>query len=351
MICHLQDHCLTSQSDFRVESALCFICNQEKFNEMNMIGLDTLNNLGIKYIGDKSALDTNKKTLIVSGVARGGTSLVAGVLHHLGVFTGELSTEPVFEDLQLALLFEKGNLEKAHEVINKYNTDYHVWGFKRPGSINYNKNLYELCHNPIYLFIFKDIFSVSNRNNISMNLDIMKGLQSALDDYNKILQFIGNNPVNGFLLSYEKLIGNKEIFVDTLVELIGVENISDMQIQEALDYITPNPKAYIDASRITKGIGQIGSVDKKHVIGWGKYIASNDPAMVELYINDILEKTIEAKEFRPHALEKNIHPTGHCGYLFRLKNELKQGDKVSVKLSKEVNFLKNSGWIYSPPPN
>jgi hypothetical protein len=316
-----------------------------------MIGLDSLNNLGVKYIGDTSALDTNKKTLIVSGISRGGTSLVAGVLHHLGVFTGELSSAPVFEDLQLASSFETGDFEKAHEVIKKYDARYNVWAFKRPGSINYNNNLYKLCHNPIYLFIFKDIFSVSNRNNISMNLEIMKGLQGALDDYNKILHFMRDNPVNGFLLSYEKIIGNKEMFIDTIVKLIGVEDISSMQIQKALDYITPNPKAYIDASRVTKGIGQIGSIDKKQVIGWGKYITSNDPAMVELYINDILEDTIEARDFRPHALENNIHKTGHCGYIFILKKELKQGDKVSVKLSKEVHFLNNSDWIYDSQKN
>jgi len=311
-----------------------------------MFGLDLLNNTGIQFIGDKNKLLSKEKTLIVVGIARGGTSLIAGTLDHLGVFTGDLSRKPVFEDVRLASAFEENDMKKASNIVNEYNEKYTTWAFKRPGSINYNEKIDSLCRNPIYLFVFKDIFAVSNRNSISMKSDVLSGLQKAHQDYSKVLSFISNNDLTGFLFSYEKIMVNKEAFVDLLVDVIGEENVTPTQKKSALNFIEPNPKAYLNASRITRGIGQIGSVQKSRVIGWGKYIASEKTAIAELYINDKLVDAVEAKDFRQNALDNKIHSTGHCGYVFNLKTPLNGGDKVSVKLSEDVEFLKNSNQIF-----
>ena len=309
------------------------------------MSIELLNNNGIQYIGENKALLAKERTLIVVGVARGGTSLIAGTLDHLGVFTGDKSRQPVFEDVHLSLPLEKNDFSTAQSIIDQYNIK-EVWAFKRPSAINYLEQLDKLCRNPIYLIVFKDIFSVSNRNSISMKTDVVSGLKKAHEDYAKILKFIGNNNPNAFLLSYEKIIGNKEFFVETMIDLIGKEQISPEQKESALAFIEPNPKNYLDASRITKSIGRVGSVEKTRIIGWGKYLHSNKPATVELYINDQLIATKVAQDFRQNAFDKKIHPTGNCGYLFSLQDSpLKNGDKVSVKLTDDVVFLNNSNYI------
>jgi len=311
-----------------------------------MFGLDLLNNTGIQFIGDQQKLLSKEKTLIVVGIARGGTSLIAGTLDHLGIFTGDLSNKPVFEDVKLATSFENNDIEKATDIINEYNNKNNCWAFKRPRSINYNDKINSLCRNPIYLFVFKDIFAVSNRNNISMKSDIISGLQKAHQDYSKILEFISNNDLTGFLFSYEKVMGNKEAFVDLLIDVIGQENVTQNERESALNFIEPNPKEYLHVSRITRGIGQIGSIQENCVVGWGKYAASEKTAIAELYINDKLIDSVEAKDFRQHALDSKIHSSGHCGYVFNLKTPLIDGDKVSVKLSEDVEFLRNSNQIF-----
>ncbi len=311
-----------------------------------MRGIELLNNKGIRYIGDENTLAAEEKTLIVVGVARGGTSLIAGSLDHLGVFTGEGSNPPVFEDVNLANEFESNDLQSAKQIIEAYNNDHKIWAFKRPSSIDYLNHLNSLCRNPIYLFVFKDIFSISNRNNISMKLDTVQGLKKAHNDYAKILDFIEEKEINSFLFSYEKVMDNKEFFIDTLIDVLGKENIGDEEKTSALNFIEPNPKAYLNASRITRSIGTIGRIEKNRVVGWGKYLHSDKPVEVELYINDKLIETKTAHDFRQHLLDSKKHPTGNCGYVFNLESQLQDGDKVAVKLSDDVVYLNGSDHIF-----
>lgn len=308
-----------------------------------MIGIEKLNNTGIQIIGSKKKFDEKEKTYIVVGVARGGTSLVAGVLDTLGVYTGEKSVKPVFEDVRLANTIEQNNITDTKKVINEYNSNYTSWCFKRPSIINYLSTLDKYFRNPIYLFIFKDIFAVSNRNSISMKTDVVNGLSRAYDDYGKILKFISKKDLNGLLLSYEKVMQNKEDFVDTLIDIIGVTNVSPMQRNKALEFIEPNPTEYLNASRVNRGIGQIGTLTREKVQGWGKYIESNKPAIAELYINNKLVDSMQADQFRQHLVDKNVHPTGMCGFLFDISTrDIKKDDVISVKLSKDAVYLKGS---------
>ncbi|HFU75603.1 MAG TPA: hypothetical protein ENK66_05080 [Arcobacter sp.] len=311
-----------------------------------MTGIEVLNNHGIEYIGEQKALNEEKKTLIVLGVARGGTSLLAGTLDHLGIFTGKLSGDPIFEDLYLANAFEKKKIDEAKKIIQQYNK-HDIWSFKRPGLIDYITELDSLCRNPIYLIVFKDIFSISNRNSISMKLNIVDGLKKAQEGYGKILSFIEKNNPNAFLLSYEKIMENKEHFIDILVNLIGKEKSTEESRLCALNFIEPNPKNYLDVSRITRSIGQIGLIKKHIVQGWGKYKYRDDSAIVELYVNDKLIASKTANEARKHM--ENLQGFKHVnyGYSFQLlENGLKEGDVVSVKLKDDVLFLKGSHTVF-----
>ncbi len=311
-----------------------------------MLGIELLNNTGMRFIGDKNVLEKEEKTIIVVGVARGGTSLVAGALHHLGVFGGERSVPPVFEDVKLATAYEQDDKQQVEETISLYNQEHSVWFYKRPSSIHYVKKLMEQVRNPVFMFIFKDIFAIANRNTISMKLDVVEGLGRAYKDYGMMLEFIQKHKPNGFLLSYEKVMENKDSFIEALVEVVGKQKISPEQKQKALDFIEPNPKAYLDSSRTTKSMGRIGSVADNKVIGWAKYAYNNKPATVELYINDVFIAQKKANDFRPKLLEDKVHPTGHCGYVFELEEgTLKSGDKVQVKVQDDVRFLNGSPWV------
>lgn len=310
------------------------------------MSLEGLKNKGIVSLGNDN-IDNIEKTIIIVGVARGGTSLVSGVLDHLGVFTGERSKEPVYEDVKLAEFFECELYDEAQNVIDNYNIDHQVWAFKRPSSINYLDKINKMVRNPYYIFIFKDILSIANRNSISMKMDIVDGLKKAQKDYDKILKYLGKNDLNGLIFSYEKVMQNKNDLLEACINLVGKDKISEEQVSNAKKFIDPNPEQYLDLTRVTKAIGRIGSVEKDKIIGWGKYLHTDQPGVVELYINDKLIQKKVAKDFRQNILDSGQHPTGYCGYIFELsENPLSNGDKISVKLEDDIVFLNASNQIY-----
>ncbi|MDQ1339039.1 MAG: hypothetical protein QG567_188 [Campylobacterota bacterium] len=312
-----------------------------------MNNFELLHNTGISFLGDiENASKQEQKTFIILGVARGGTSLIAGALAHLGIFSGDLSVEPVYEDRKLAEAFESGNDALAKQIIDEYNKKHPVWAFKRPQSMEYIEKLHAMVENPIYLVVFKDIFSIANRNKISMKLDIIKGMRIAFNGYEKIFKFLETTEINGALFSYEKIMASKEDFVDSLVKLADLKDFSDSKKSAVYDFITPNPQKYLDMSRITKSKGTIGNVAKTRVVGWAASVHGNQVVDVELYINGQKVAKTKANQFRPHLLEKKMHPTGHCGYEFTLTIPLKHGDQVRVRACEDVVDLNNSPYIF-----
>ena len=77
----------------------------EKFNVKICMSIDQLKNKGIYMLNQESG-QAGSRQIIVLGSARGGTSIISGALHHLGVFTGKQSCAPVYEDVYLSNALE-----------------------------------------------------------------------------------------------------------------------------------------------------------------------------------------------------------------------------------------------------
>lgn len=291
--------------------------------------LETLFNSGIKAIGDEAALAAPEKTLIVVGPGRGGTSLVSGALHHLGVFTGETSRAPTFEDARLDAAFRSGEAERVQGLVDDYNARHRVWAFKRPASLAYLDQLHQVVRNPVYLFIFKDIFSIANRNDISMQWNLKKGLRTALRSYRQMVDFIDGRAPNGLMLSYDRVVQNKETFIDTLTELVAPHPVSSEQREAALGFINPNPPEYLNASRVTRAVGSVSQLTETSVAGTAKYKARpRRPVTVEVLVNDDVVGSIDADS----PAEED------AGFAFRYDFPTRIGaeDVVALRLSEDV---------------
>ena len=156
-----------------------------------MTEIDILKNEGIFNIGTgPNAWKDSPRTIVVNGVARSGTSLVAGALHHLGLFLGDHSIDPVYEDQCLGRALDEGEKKDLQRIVADYNSRHNVWGYKLPGKLSKIQNLNKLLRNPIYIFTFKDIFSIANRNRISLNVPLIHGMKNALSDYKDLLRIL-----------------------------------------------------------------------------------------------------------------------------------------------------------------
>jgi len=119
---------------------------------------------------------------------------------------------------------------------------------------------------------------------------------------------------------------------------LNLEQIDILGLTESMDAFY---------SRLHYILNWVGNVLKDKVFGWGKYLSSDKPAKAELYINDELREVKVAKDFRQHVFDSKKHSTGKCGFEFDLSGRtLADGDKISVKLSEDKIYLKNSGWIF-----
>src|SRR5690606_39609224 len=134
---------------------------------------DALVNKGITIVGVHKS---ETKPITVIGTARGGTSMIAGVLTKLGVFMGDRALPPVFEDMKLSEAMESKDLKKAQRIVAKYNEKHAKWGWKRPSSIEYLDEVDNVLLSPAYIFVFKDVFSIAQRNSISMLSEVLPGM-------------------------------------------------------------------------------------------------------------------------------------------------------------------------------
>jgi len=285
--------------------------------------------------------DRNDKAIgctVILGGARSGTSLLAGTLHHLGVHMGDRATPPVFEDLRLSGALEDRNLDSIRATVRAYSQSHSNWGFKRPGAIDYLKLLEAELPERRYIFVFRDIFATANRNRLSVGLDILKGLDRALDDNRRLVRHVQSTSSAWMLCSYDKILQRPEAFVEAVIAYANLEP-SDEQRWKALEFIRPDPVDYIDSSRNTRAMGRLDRLSARVVAGWARYANRDIDAVVDLIVNGEIVDSQKAVGERADVKKAGRHPTGHCGFRFMLSRDLQPGDKVEVRVSDDIRSL------------
>ncbi|WP_300273127.1 hypothetical protein [Halomonas sp.] len=305
---------------------------------------ESLVNKGVVSFGSRrgrgSATSTDVNQVVVIGTARGGTSLVAGALHHLGVYLGEKSSPPVFEDVRLARTIEKGSLDEAKDIVKEYSDRHPVLAFKRPSVIDNLSVIEKVFDCPRYIFVYKDIFSISNRNSISMLTDVLPGMERALKQYRNTVSFLRDVNPEALLVSYEKALRYPEHFVDRVIEFCGISP-TPKQVEAARKFINPEPRQYLDVSRVTKSQGRLAGVKGRVVHGWARYVHRSVHAEVNILVNDALVARVVADQPRPD-LDKRFGQS--CAFSFTLPEDMvvQKGDSVRARVSDDVLDISNS---------
>lgn len=285
------------------------------------------------------------KTVIVLGCARSGTTMIAGVLHHLGVSVGRRHDDATFEDIDLSLAFENHKFDEAESIIAEYNEAHDVWAWKRPGLLDYQNIAAKHVRNPHYIAIFKDIFAISNRNRISMEVDLLENMDSVISDHRKLLEILKSLDAPCLMLSNEKVLQNKSEAVATIADFIGKGSAA--QREAAVEFITPNRTKYLESTRKNRNIGFLDKVTDTVVAGWARSAYTTDTKVeVELLVNGKAVKKSVANLYR-EDLKQGNHGDGHHGYIIPTSDlKLKAGDKISVRVTGDIVDLSNSPLPY-----
>jgi len=228
---------------------------------------------------NKSNDTPDKRTFIVLGSPRGGTSMTAGMLRIAGVNMGDNIDEDNNEDQDF--LFHKGNyaglskarapkgfLPQVKSLIKGNNEKYDIWGWKDPlCSLYIDKVIGELV-NPHFLIVTRDISAIAMReratrkNTLSANDTISKftirKLQMAHDLYARAIAFTEANEYPTMLISYERSLRYKERLGSSVLDFVRPD-LSSSERKELIGKITN----YISPDKGSGSIANLKSEVKK----------------------------------------------------------------------------------------
>ncbi len=197
--------------------------------------------------GDKSPLlviregrSCASRCLVVLGVERGGTSMVAGVLRALGVEMGERAGLN-HEDPK----FLGNNIDKLREEIELRNRKYSLWGVKVPQLVTHMGALHEAFVNPHYLFVTRNIGAVSESWMRRSAGDYLGVADRTIEYYGRAVEFLRSVESPAAIVNYERACADKETFVRQVAEFVGLSPDEALQ-RRASEMITGDGKGYVN---------------------------------------------------------------------------------------------------------
>ena len=75
---------------------------------------------------------SREKTLLITGLARSGTSMLAALLQAAGIWLGDHVYEPINEDAEITQMLQARDFTRLDALIDRQNARTPVWGFKMP---------------------------------------------------------------------------------------------------------------------------------------------------------------------------------------------------------------------------
>ena len=171
--------------------------------------------------------DSEYLTVPVIGIPRGGTTLVASVLHAIGIHMGPL------DDLMANKFEDQGMTTNdpftlMNGIVSR-DSEHARWGWKDPTAINTVIGLLSHLRNPHVILVLRDpLASVQGEIRIAIEgkytprafKDLMACTASWIQGN---LDFIRTSTVPTLIVSYERAMTNPSAFVQELVNFLGIQ--------------------------------------------------------------------------------------------------------------------------------
>ena len=158
-----------------------------------------------------------QRTYVCFGVARGGTSAVAGTMQRLGIFMGD-DLPNTYEDP----CFGPGQSPaRMRETIARRNEAHAIWGWKYPVAANYLEGLTDALRNPCLVVVFRDMAATMKGHMRWHNRDIALAAQDILLQQQKNWFLLDRWRVPTLLVSYEKAMLDPRLFVQEFATHLG----------------------------------------------------------------------------------------------------------------------------------
>lgn len=189
---------------------------------------DVVDETTISLFEGNSTIDS-RKTYIILGVGRGGTTMVAGVAKLCGLDIGrDLPINLEDNDFNLQVLRKRG-VEPVHHIlsaIDQRNKTKKIWGWKFPRAVAYLPGLHSYLVNPHLIVVFRDPVATASREILS-GTHTMRAIEIVLRLQGRNMDLVKLWEAPTLLVSYEKSIQYPERFISDLCRFLCVDKPSD----------------------------------------------------------------------------------------------------------------------------
>lgn len=172
--------------------------------------------------GDKI---TAKKSIVICGITRGGTSFAASVFGRLGVPFSRKSERPIgrrYEHRDLRDAFFNGDAAGIRGISTTFSEQYPVWAWKLPAIQTSPELAAANVTNPHFVIILKEPLSVAARKTDINGKETLKGLKQVLKVYQHLTQIALTASFPVFLISYDRAMAKLPAFLGEAAKFAGV---------------------------------------------------------------------------------------------------------------------------------
>lgn len=296
----------------------------------------------IRVRTDPAARDPDCKTLIITGLGRSGTSMVANMLRRGGVFLGQYIHEVVVEDGQMLELIRTRTMSSLRLLIAERNAAHRVWGFKLPNLHFYLR--YEelaLFRNPHLIVIYRDPVAVAMRQVLSDYYDPMRALTDITGAQEALTQFTRRADCPLLLLSYEKFLITPHPVIDALLGFCGLAATEDAH-RSLMQEVQPNRPEYLAVAN-NRFEGCIDGMFKGRLQGWCRHLDRLDPVELDVLANGILLQSVKADRFREDLANGGMGNGCHGFVMDLVPYQLSSDTIIHVRIRDRALELPNSG--------
>lgn len=216
-------------------------------------------------------MSKKQKQAVVLGQRRSGTSLVAGVLYHLGIPMGEEATPEqtsdrnkhgFFEDKSFTDLSERithyvnqykqsGRAPTAAHIEYKFDEDIKkvvearkndgdIWGVKDVNQLQVHKFFKKYFDNPLYIAVMRNpvdcAYSKFDWYGKQNNKPYEHFLNEAIESDRLLLKLLQILEGEIMIFSYDRALRNPDVVVDRVVKFLGIKPTKE-QIKNAVNHI------------------------------------------------------------------------------------------------------------------
>jgi len=179
-----------------------------------------------------------RKTFLVCGVQRGGTSMVAAVMRSLGI---DMGPGGINHEDPIMLEWSEGDVR---DYVARRNSEALIWGFKLPHAALDLQRFTGLLVSPVIVMVFRNIVSTLDSFLVRGDLGFESGIQRLNAYYGAMMTYAATAELPVILVSYERATAAPRKFVEGFISAARLGERTPSQIDLALKSITGDGGGY-----------------------------------------------------------------------------------------------------------